>query len=310
MTNAASQRIEHPAPAERRHWYLGRDGKQQGPFAFVEIVSFAGDETIDPKDLVWRPGLHNWVSVETIAGLLSPPPLPPSSRAPARSDVPPPLPAESRKPAEPAPPADSVAPIKPAPTPEPSPAAPSHAEAPTSADTIPTTEIEVEEPKETAPLEALAGVLATLPNADPATEPAISRVDEQPTDDDLPEHEREKLRGLVSGILEPPEPQSSYFVRHWRGELSFSKSLFVNGVLLTAAMGAAYAVIAVFGLDILQALAARLPVFVTAVKTLAELREASPPLLRLAALALPWLAACGLYIWSLVGIFRSAINRL
>lgn len=319
MSNAASQRIEHPTPAERRQWYLGRDGKQQGPFAFAEIVSFAGDEAIDPNDLVWRPGLHNWVSVETISGLLSPPPLPPSSMAPARFAAPPPLPPENRKPVEtarPAPvaPVETAAPLRPAPAPEPSVEERSQAQAPAAADTTISTDMdaEAEMPVEkTAPLQALAGMLATLPDAEAGqvsapAEPAV----EASAEGDLPEHEKERLRGLVSGILEPPEPQASYFVRHWRGELSFATSLFVNGVLLTAAMGSLYALIAVFGSDVLHALAARLPVFAVTVTRLAALREASPPLLRLAAIALPWLAACGLYVWSLVGIFRSAINRL
>ncbi|HKT17416.1 MAG TPA: GYF domain-containing protein [Stellaceae bacterium] len=327
MTNAAYQRIDPPAPAERRHWYLGRNGKQQGPFAFAEIVSFAGDEAIDPNDLVWRPGLHNWVSVETISGLLSPPPLPPSSRAPARFDVPPPLPAESRKPAPPdrpvaepvrpdaapvqpsAAPIEARAPIKPAPSPEPG-AEDSEAHAPSADDTIAANAIEAEATSEAAPLQALAGLLATLPNADASSGQAGAPVEEASDEGDLPEHEKERLRGLVSGILEPPEPQAAYFVRHWRGELSFSTSLFINGIMLTAAMGGAYALVTMFGSDILHALAARLPIFAAAVTRLTELREASPPLLRLGALALPWLAACGLYIWSLVGIFRSAINRL
>ncbi|MGH7035507.1 MAG: DUF4339 domain-containing protein [Stellaceae bacterium] len=316
MSNAASQRIEHPAPAERRHWYLGRNGSQQGPFAFAEIVSFAGDETIDPNDLVWRPGLHNWVSVETISGLLSPPPLPASSSAPARFGAPPPLPLplQSRAAIEKAP----AAPIAPAPmalAPSP-PTRPAETAEPditarrqsaSVAEETPSSRDEAETQSEATPLDALANALATLPAA--AAE-AIAPAEAAAAEGDLPEHEKEKLRGLVSGILEPPETKTSYFIRHWRGELPFATSLFVNGILLTAAMGGLYALVALFGTDILQALTTRQPAFALAVKRLAELREASPPLLRLAALTLPWLAAAGLYIWSLIGIFRSAINRL
>lgn len=311
MSNAASQRIEHSAPAERRHWYLGRNGRQQGPFAFAEIVSFAGDETIDPNDLVWRPGLHNWVPVETISGLLSPPPLPTSSSVPAHFAAPPPLPAQSRAAIEKA----FAAPVVPAPAPSP-PTRPAETAAQEIAaqgqsapvaDETPLSRDETETQSEATPLDALANALATLPAAEaeahaPAEEPAA--------EGDLPEHEKEKLRGLVSGILEPPETKASYFVRHWRGELPFATSLFVNGILLTAAMGGLYALVALFGADLLQALTARQPAFALAVKHLAELREASPPLLRLAALTVPWLAAGALYIWSLIGIFRSAINRL
>lgn len=311
MSNAASQRIEHPAPAERRHWYLGRNGRQQGPFAFAEIVSFAGDEAIDPNDLVWRPGLHNWVPVETISGLLSPPPLPASSSAPARFGAPPPLPPQSRAAIEKA----FAAPVAPAPAPSP-PTRPAETAEPemaaedqsaSVADETPSSPGEAETPSEATPLDALASALATLPAAEaeahaPAEEPAA--------EGDLPEDEKAKLRGLVSGILEPPETKASYFVRHWRGELPFATSLFVNGILLTAAMGGLYALVALFGSDLLQAVTTRQPAFALAVKHLAELREASPPLLRLAALTVPWLAAGALYIWSLIGIFRSAINRL
>jgi len=311
MSKAASQRIDHPAPAERRHWYLGRNGRQQGPFAFAEIVSFAGDETIDPNDLVWRPGLHNWVSVDTISGLLSPPPLPGSGNAPAHFTAPPPLPAQSRAAIEKA----FAAPVAPAPSPPTRPAETAtpeiaaQAQSLSVADETPSSPDEAETQSEATPLDALASALATLPAAEteahaPAEEPAA--------EGDLPEHEKEKLRGLVSGIgiLEPPETKASYFVRHWRGELPFATSLFVNGILLTAAMGGLYALVALFGSDILQAVTTRQPAFAVAVRQLAELREASPPLLRLAALALPWLAAGALYIWSLIGIFRSAINRL
>ena len=175
------------------------------------------------------------------------------------------------------------------------------------ADETPSSPGEAETPSEATPLDALASALATLPAAEaeahaPAEEPAA--------EGDLPEDEKAKLRGLVSGILEPPETKASYFVRHWRGELPFATSLFVNGILLTAAMGGLYALVALFGSDLLQAVTTRQPAFALAVKHLAELREASPPLLRLAALTVPWLAAGALYIWSLIGIFRSAINRL
>lgn len=313
MSNAASQRIEHPAPAERRHWYLGRNGRQQGPFAFAEIVSFAGDETIDPNDLVWRPGLHNWVPVETISGLLSPPPLPAASSAPARFGAPPPLPAQSRAAIEKA----FSAPVAPVPVPAPSPpsrpaetAAPEMAaqhQSASVADEVPSSPDEAETQSEATPLDALASALATLPAAEAE---AHARAEAPAVEGDLPEHEKEKLRGLVSGILEPPETKASYFVRHWRGELPFATSLFVNGILLTAAMGGLYALVALFGSDLLQVVMTRQPAFALAVKHLAELREASPPLLRLAALTVPWLAAGALYIWSLIGIFRSAINRL
>ncbi len=312
MTNAAHQRVERPSSPAQRNWYLGRNGEQHGPFAFAEIVSFAGDETIDSNDLVWRPGFSHWVPVNSVSGLLSPPPLPVATGVAVNADAPPPLPLEGGKAIDstsPAPTAqdETFRAADPAREEE-------HVQAFTTAAETGEEQRALDEPSSAFPV---ASALLQVPSdaaSDLPVAPAMSETSPAPegldASDEVLTQEQEKLRGLVSEILEPPEPQARYFVRHWRGELSFSHSLFVNGILLTAAMGGAYAAIAIFAPDIFRALASRLPPLAWVMAHVSNAWEASPPLLRITAMVAPWIAAGGVYIWSLVGIFRSAINRL
>ncbi len=303
MTHAVSPRTERPSSPEKRNWYLGRDGRQQGPFAFADIVSFAGDETIDGNDLVWRPGLRHWVPAKTVSGLLSPPPLPDAADLRSSPDVPPPLPLDMGS-------AIDTTSLLPGVTAK-NPGAQDRDDSEKSVQTFVETAEAASATQETtaARLPAEAAPLAILPDADAGSD---TWPDHKTTEDhsDPLDHEREQLRDLVGEILQPPEPRASYVVRHWRGELSFTTSLFVNGILLTAAMGGLYAVIAIFAPDLMSRLAARLAAFGWEFPRLSAVLTDPPSWLRLAAIIAPWIAAGGAYVWSLIGIFRSAINRL
>jgi GYF domain 2 len=315
MTKAVSPRAEKLSSPAKQNWYLGRDGKQQGPFAFAEIVSFAGNETIDADDLLWRPGLRQWIPANSVSGLLSPPPLPESIGVSAGPKMPPPLPLDMRGAIEttvfaPAARHEPLVAQNPArfgesaettAAPDEKPAAESAPHEPTEASAVDSDSLDIPPAGAIdAPVAAASDVPSDAPFAPEASDDHGDPLD----------HEREQLRGLVSEILEPSEPQASYVVRHWRGELSFTKSLFVNGILLTAAMGGIYAALVLLGPDVMKTLAQRLATFGWEFPQLSTMLENPPAWLRIPAIIGPWLAAGGVYIWSLVGIFRSAINRL
>ena len=79
-----------PSPAaDRPRWYLARDGERQGPLTTAKLYAMAGEDRLDPTDLVWRPGFPAWRQAGEVAGLLSPPPLPQGMRAIAGAEAPP-----------------------------------------------------------------------------------------------------------------------------------------------------------------------------------------------------------------------------
>lgn len=42
-------------------WYIARDGKQHGPLTDVEMQTFIGHNYLRPTDLLWRPGMDDWL---------------------------------------------------------------------------------------------------------------------------------------------------------------------------------------------------------------------------------------------------------
>ncbi|WP_036517384.1 DUF4339 domain-containing protein [Nevskia soli] len=70
--------------------YLGRDGRQMGPFAWAQIAAMASAGQVRPDDLAWHDGMAGWLpahQVLTRLGLsVSTEPMPPLfvAQAPVR----------------------------------------------------------------------------------------------------------------------------------------------------------------------------------------------------------------------------------
>jgi GYF domain 2 len=313
MTAAATATaLPPPAPSQeavaRRQWYLGQAGESRGPYAFAEMVAMAGADRVDAADLVWRPGFRHWVPADTIAGLLSPPPIP------------------ATQPGRAAPPRPALA------------AAPAAKEA----------DLQPEQPRPSSDWEWARAAIAALDNFVPEDEPANGAVESAPEDEpapaalpdavpveeehhlrapapapvpaeavaapaepqDTPSSETERLRSLVGGLAaQGAEPKRSYVARHWRGELSFTRSLLVNGVVLTAAIGGAYEAIALWGPDLAGIAKPALAHSGLDLARWSSLWDAAPLWAVASARLAPWFAAAGIYLWSIVGIIRAARNR-
>jgi GYF domain 2 len=89
--------LNHPSmPAEKPRWYLARGGERHGPFTDSKLFALAGEDMIEPGDLVWRPGFTAWTQATEVPGLLTPPPLPQGMKSkPADPAQPPALPGAS-----------------------------------------------------------------------------------------------------------------------------------------------------------------------------------------------------------------------
>ena len=59
-------------------WYLARDGQQHGPVSDTELKKIIELGYLRPTDLVWREGMAEWATAETVLALTrpSPPPAP------------------------------------------------------------------------------------------------------------------------------------------------------------------------------------------------------------------------------------------
>jgi len=69
--------VNHPSsPTEKPRWYLVRGNERHGPFPDSKLYALAGEDRIEPGDLVWRPGFLAWTQASEVSGLLTPPPLP------------------------------------------------------------------------------------------------------------------------------------------------------------------------------------------------------------------------------------------
>jgi hypothetical protein len=61
-------RKEIPAEGEEAGlgYYVAINGDAYGPYAAEEVLRYLDEEKILRKDLAWRAGLSEWVSVETL----------------------------------------------------------------------------------------------------------------------------------------------------------------------------------------------------------------------------------------------------
>jgi GYF domain 2 len=47
--------------ATETQWYIARDGKQHGPLTDIEMRTFVAHSYLRPQDLIWRPGMAEWL---------------------------------------------------------------------------------------------------------------------------------------------------------------------------------------------------------------------------------------------------------
>lgn len=52
--------------ANEIQWYIARDGKQHGPLTDVEMRTFVAHNYLRLSDLIWRPGMPEWLSAPTV----------------------------------------------------------------------------------------------------------------------------------------------------------------------------------------------------------------------------------------------------
>jgi membrane protease subunit (stomatin/prohibitin family) len=72
-----------PLPGQDAQWYLGVDGRQEGPLTTTALAEQARSGALTATTLVWKAGMGSWTAardVPEVAAVLSavPPPLPPS----------------------------------------------------------------------------------------------------------------------------------------------------------------------------------------------------------------------------------------
>ena len=68
--------------------YLGRDGRQMGPYAWAQIAAMASAGQVLPGDLAWHDGMVDWQPADKVLSRLglslagsiavAPPPAPPA----------------------------------------------------------------------------------------------------------------------------------------------------------------------------------------------------------------------------------------
>jgi membrane protease subunit (stomatin/prohibitin family) len=72
-----------PLPGQEAQWFLGVDGRQEGPLTTTALAEQARSGALTPETLVWKAGMSTWTAardVPEVAAVLGavPPPLPPS----------------------------------------------------------------------------------------------------------------------------------------------------------------------------------------------------------------------------------------
>ena len=73
-------------------WYIARRGAKYGPFSGSELSEYAQRDQIGRDELVWGPGLLDWVRAGDVPGLFEPPPLPTDgAESPNPPHIPPPI---------------------------------------------------------------------------------------------------------------------------------------------------------------------------------------------------------------------------
>lgn len=63
-------------PVTETQWYIARDGKQHGPLTDVEMRTFVAHSYLRPGDLIWRPGMAEWLPAPKVFPAVFPAPAP------------------------------------------------------------------------------------------------------------------------------------------------------------------------------------------------------------------------------------------
>ena len=65
-------------------WYIAREGKQHGPLTDIEMRTFVAHSYLRPADLIWRPGMAEWLPAPQVfpAAFQAPAPVAPAPAAP------------------------------------------------------------------------------------------------------------------------------------------------------------------------------------------------------------------------------------
>lgn len=64
-------------PVTETQWYIARDGKQHGPLTDIEMRTFVAHNYLRPGDLIWRPGMAEWMPAPQIFPVAFPAPAGP-----------------------------------------------------------------------------------------------------------------------------------------------------------------------------------------------------------------------------------------
>lgn len=83
-------------PVTETQWYIARDGKQHGPLTDIEMRTFVAHSYLRPGDLIWRPGMSEWMPAPQVFPSAFPAPAAPEpapvvqqARQPALQNTPP-----------------------------------------------------------------------------------------------------------------------------------------------------------------------------------------------------------------------------
>ena len=65
-------------------WYIARDGKQHGPLTDIEMRTFVAHNYLRQTDLIWRPGMAEWLPAPTVFPVVfQPAPAPVATASPS-----------------------------------------------------------------------------------------------------------------------------------------------------------------------------------------------------------------------------------
>jgi GYF domain 2 len=64
-------------------WYIARDGKQHGPLTDIEMRTFVAHSYLRPADLIWRPGMAEWLPAPQVFPAVFQAPAPAAAPAPS-----------------------------------------------------------------------------------------------------------------------------------------------------------------------------------------------------------------------------------
>lgn len=71
-------------PITETQWYIARDGKQHGPLTDIEMRTFVAHSYLRVTDLIWRPGMTEWLPAPQVFPAVFPAPAPaPVAQQPA-----------------------------------------------------------------------------------------------------------------------------------------------------------------------------------------------------------------------------------